>query len=246
MSAPQELESLSSKSKEEIFSLFLIPVVVNGEPIPAPCRKLDIYGEDNEPWNIFDKSKRGPFWVFTQLTRMSRSRMERTAGSGFWRAWGNSKVLDEQGQVLGFQKKYTFIGSDQPVDLNNGHWTMTEYSLKNPDLNDQVLCEIKNAYPTTSTPEDPQPRFIPQSSNHRDRDSHDYSAWGSDLSLSLKPSDEETMPNHVHGISDSDTDMRNKDPQFSPNQQDLNQDVTGPNTKTETTAKNVQADRRRF
>ncbi|GMJ02053.1 NAC domain containing protein 32 [Hibiscus trionum] len=142
MSSPVQLPAgyRFRSSKPEIFSSFLIPIVVHGALIPPNFLDLEIYGENTEPW----KHSRESFWVFTTLRKRDSSRSHRKAGSGTWRPWGlTSKVLDKQSQVLGFQKKFTFyFTTDQPANQDNGHWIMHEYSLNHENFKYRVICEI--------------------------------------------------------------------------------------------------------
>lgn len=132
-------------SIQEIFILFLLPVV-NGECLPStPFIQVDIYGENKEPWNIFDKKLKTPYWVFTKLKKKSKLRIDRTAGSGCWLARNTKEVYDNSGNLLGYHKYFTFsCKNDQWMNQENGHWIMHEFSLQREDSNDYVICEIKN------------------------------------------------------------------------------------------------------
>ncbi|MBA0855638.1 hypothetical protein Goshw_016734, partial [Gossypium schwendimanii] len=106
---------------------------------------VDIYGENKEPWNIFDKNSKTPYWVFTKLKKKSRLRIDRTAGSGCWLARNTKEVYDDGGKLLGYHKYFTFsCKNDEWMNQDNGHWIMHEFSLKRGESNDYVICEIRN------------------------------------------------------------------------------------------------------
>ncbi|MBA0555347.1 hypothetical protein Golob_025530 [Gossypium lobatum] len=132
-------------SRQEIFIRFLFPIV-NGECLPSsPLIQVDIYGENKEPWNIFDKNSKTPYWVFTKLKKKSRLRIDRTAGSGCWLARNTKEVYDDGGKLLGYHKYFTFsCKNDEWMNQDNGHWIMHEFSLKRGESNDYVICEIRN------------------------------------------------------------------------------------------------------
>ncbi|XP_040945330.1 NAC transcription factor 29 [Gossypium hirsutum] len=132
-------------SRQEIFIRFLFPIV-NGECLPSsPLIQVDIYGENKEPWNIFDKNSKTPYWVFTKLKKKSRLRIDRTAGSGCWLARNTKEVYDNGGKLLGYHKYFTFsCKNDEWMNQDNGHWIMHEFSLKREESNDYVICEIRN------------------------------------------------------------------------------------------------------
>ncbi|TYH51495.1 hypothetical protein ES332_D10G279200v1 [Gossypium tomentosum] len=109
--------------------------------------ELDIYGENREPWNIFNQdSAEESFWVITKLKKKSKSRIERTAGDGCWLQQYIKEVKNSDGgEVIGYDKyfKYTRKKSQK----SNGQWSMHEFSLKDQEalgLSDYVICEIKN------------------------------------------------------------------------------------------------------
>ncbi|MFQ6646951.1 hypothetical protein Gotur_018923 [Gossypium turneri] len=134
-------------TKEEILCDYLQPFI-KGDPIPSGVmEELDIYGENREPWNIFNQdSAEESFWVITKLKKKSKSRIERTAGDGCWLQQYIKEVKNSDGgEVIGYDKyfKYTRKKSQK----SNGQWIMHEFSLKDQEalgLSDYVICEIKN------------------------------------------------------------------------------------------------------
>ncbi|XVF37675.1 hypothetical protein REPUB_Repub20aG0030000 [Reevesia pubescens] len=136
-------------TKEDIFCFYL-PAAIHGEPVPCDALiELDIYGGENkEPWKIFDKDAKKTFWVFTKLKKKSKSRIDRTAGDGCWLSRSIKEVKDAHGQLLGFDKYFTFICKNCKLSQGNGHWIMHEFSLKDESSdessNNYVICEIKN------------------------------------------------------------------------------------------------------
>ncbi|XVE56802.1 hypothetical protein DITRI_Ditri04bG0039900 [Diplodiscus trichospermus] len=132
-------------TKTEILCSYLRPAI-NGKPLPSKTLiEREIYGENKEPWNVFRDNKRSCFWVFTKLVKKSKSRIDRTAGSGTWLGRNVKEVRDEHGQLLGFDKYFTFTcKKDESSQGRNGNWIMHEFSLIDQDLSDYVICEIRN------------------------------------------------------------------------------------------------------
>ncbi|XWS73807.1 hypothetical protein CRYUN_Cryun02cG0160900 [Craigia yunnanensis] len=132
-------------TKTEILCTYLRPAI-NGELLPYNTLiEREIYGENKEPWNVFDKDKQCSFWVFTKLKKKSKSRIDRTAGSGTWLGRSIKEVKDERDQLLGFDKYFTFTcKKNQSNRGRDGNWIMHEFSLSDQDLSDYVICEIKN------------------------------------------------------------------------------------------------------
>ncbi|XP_022723152.1 NAC transcription factor 32-like [Durio zibethinus] len=132
-------------TNEEVFGYYLRPAI-DGEPLCSKAvTELEIYGEDKEPWKIFDKDEKKSLWVFTNLKEKNKSRIDRTAGCGYWKARLNKKeVKDARGQQLGLDKYFFFTFKKDQSNEGNGHWIMHEYSLNDEGLNDYVICKIKN------------------------------------------------------------------------------------------------------
>ncbi|XWS09355.1 hypothetical protein CRYUN_Cryun40dG0078100 [Craigia yunnanensis] len=116
-------------SREQILCRYLKPAV-NGEPLSSGILiEVDIYGDNREPWNIFNKDEKQSFWVFTKLKKKSKSRFDRIAGCGCWLGRNIKEIKD---------------ASDKSSCQGNGHWIMHEFSLKDEGLSDYVICEIRN------------------------------------------------------------------------------------------------------
>ncbi|XP_022754073.1 NAC domain-containing protein 83-like [Durio zibethinus] len=132
-------------TKEEILQFYL-PPAINGEPLPSNALiEREIYGENREPWNIFDKDKKCSYWVFTMLKKKSKSRIDRTAGSGTWLGRSIKEVKDKHGNILGFDKYFSFTcKKDRSNRGSNGRWIMHEFSLSDEGLSDYVICKIEN------------------------------------------------------------------------------------------------------
>ncbi|KAK9033190.1 hypothetical protein V6N11_018227 [Hibiscus sabdariffa] len=129
-------------TKEEILVSYLKPLCdgyMIHRDVMVPC---NIYGADCEPWKIFDKDSDGSFWIFTKLNQRSKSRIDRTAGDGCWHGRRAYKVKNKDGELIGYDKYFTY--SNKKQEKSNGHWIMHEFSLKDPGLNDFVICEIRN------------------------------------------------------------------------------------------------------
>ncbi|XVE81030.1 hypothetical protein DITRI_Ditri15bG0030200 [Diplodiscus trichospermus] len=69
-----------SPKAKEIFDFYLRPAI-HGEPMPYDVVvQREIYGENMEPWKIFDnKDAKEPSWVFTKLKKKDK-RIDRTVG----------------------------------------------------------------------------------------------------------------------------------------------------------------------
>ncbi|XWS13196.1 hypothetical protein CRYUN_Cryun36dG0016700 [Craigia yunnanensis] len=132
-------------TQEEILSYYLKPAI-NGEPLSSGILiECDVYGENREPWKIFDKHAKESFWVFTKLKKKSKLRIDRTAGRGCWLGRSTKEIKTASGQLLGFDKYFTFTcKKDDMSSQGNGHWVMHEFSLRDEGLSDYVVCEIKN------------------------------------------------------------------------------------------------------
>ncbi|XVF84368.1 hypothetical protein PTKIN_Ptkin17bG0031000 [Pterospermum kingtungense] len=132
-------------TKEDILHYYLRPAI-NGEPLPSSVVvEADIYGENREPWKIFNKDDPKSFWVFTKLKRKSKSKIDRVAGHGCWLGRSSKVIENARGQLVGFEKYFTFsCKRDKSISQNNGNWTMHEFSLSQEGFNDYVICEIKN------------------------------------------------------------------------------------------------------
>ncbi|XVF37664.1 hypothetical protein REPUB_Repub20aG0029000 [Reevesia pubescens] len=134
-------------TKQEIFQFYLKPAI-NGEPLSCNIlTECEIYGEDKEPWKLFNKAVTNSFWVFTKLKKKNKSRIDRTAGCGCWHGRNIKEVKDESGNILGFDKYFSFTCKKRNTssqDHANGNWIMHEYSLREDGLSEFVICEIKN------------------------------------------------------------------------------------------------------
>ncbi|KAE8714480.1 hypothetical protein F3Y22_tig00110195pilonHSYRG00076 [Hibiscus syriacus] len=218
----------------DIFFMFLIPVVLKGDPLP-PFIDVKIYGKNKEPWNVFDTQSRWPFWVFTKLRKKSKSRIDRTEGSGCWLARSTKEVLDKKGRVLGIHKYFTFTTkNDQTTNKDNGHWVMHEFSLKRKDLNDRVICKIKNKDAKKSNDEEMSSVLeISNSDDDSNGQIRDIYAMDLDLNLHPKPNDEEKPKNgskydvcKIQNNNDADSNDEETGiiSQFSLNREDSNGD----------------------
>ncbi|KAE8730845.1 hypothetical protein F3Y22_tig00002866pilonHSYRG00039 [Hibiscus syriacus] len=208
----------------DIFFVFLIPVVHKGDPLPSPFVCVEIYGENKEPWNVFDTETRRSFWVFTKLRKKSKSRIDRTAGCGCWLARSTKEVLDKKGRVLGIHKYFTFTTkNDRTTNQGNGHWVMHEFSLKCRDSYDWVICEIKNRGAKKSN--DGGMSSDPEFSNS---DDYSYSQTrdidAMDLDLNLYPKLNNEKKSQVSNNSSKDDVCRIQ----NNNDVDSNDEETGP------------------
>ncbi|XWS59066.1 hypothetical protein CRYUN_Cryun08bG0090300 [Craigia yunnanensis] len=133
-------------TKEEILLFYLQPAIYE-EKLPGQVMKeFEIYGENKEPWKIFNKDEKQAFWVFTRLIKKDKRGFQRTAGSGYWqlKLTTNSRVKDERGQLLGFHKQYYYVCNEESSSCHAdyGNWVMHEFSLTK--FKDYVVCEIRN------------------------------------------------------------------------------------------------------
>ncbi|XP_017976373.1 PREDICTED: NAC domain-containing protein 19 [Theobroma cacao] len=133
-------------TEEELVLGYLLKKV-KGETLPSQAViDCEIYGDDKEPWKIFNQTSTDKFYVFTKLKKKNGRgrRIDRTAGYGTWKAQNTYLVMDSKNNHVGFNKLFVFEvkGSDSNNAIN-GHWLMHEFSLLN-DKSDFVLCEIRN------------------------------------------------------------------------------------------------------
>ncbi|XP_048131629.1 NAC domain-containing protein 2-like [Rhodamnia argentea] len=135
---------------DELFFHYLMPRL-RGEPLPDPnvVRDYDVYG-GGDPWKIFGKDWDEKSYVFTMLKKKSKSRVDRTAGSGTWKGEQNYKIKGSQGEVIGYKKLFTFEpkanSSEEANKADNGHWIMYEFSKHPHNDTECVLCVISNKY----------------------------------------------------------------------------------------------------
>ncbi|XP_048138622.1 NAC domain-containing protein 2-like [Rhodamnia argentea] len=115
-------------SEDDLFFHYLTKKVEGeSEAIPPFMPEVDIYC-DEDPWEIFDANSRESFYIFTRL-KMIKSRVKRTAGSGTWSNGNKREIMDGQGKVVGYNKLFTFKLSAGNEKMENGRWTMHEYSM---------------------------------------------------------------------------------------------------------------------
>nr|AGL39738.1 NAC transcription factor 082 [Jatropha curcas] len=133
---------------EELVNFYLRRKVEK-QPLPrGVVRTRDIYSKN--PWEIFDKSCNGFFYVFTTLRKKqnSRTRFDRTAGSGTWKNRFSKSFPGDDGKSFWFKKDYVFElnknQSSADSSIDNGHWIMQEFSLEDEGSNSYVLCKISN------------------------------------------------------------------------------------------------------
>ncbi|KAL4272427.1 hypothetical protein GQ457_13G018080 [Hibiscus cannabinus] len=92
--------------------------------------------------NVVADALNDSFWIFTKLNQKSKSRIDRTAGDGCWHGRRAYEVKNKDGELIGYDKYFTY--SNKKQEKSNGYWIMHEFSLKDPGLNDFVICEIRN------------------------------------------------------------------------------------------------------
>ncbi|EOY07688.1 Uncharacterized protein TCM_022059 [Theobroma cacao] len=121
-------------TEEELVLGYLLKKV-KGETLPSQAViDCEIYGDDKEPWKIFNQTSTDKFYVFTKLKKKNGRgrRIDRTAGCGTWKAQNTYLVMDSKNNHVGFNKLFVFEvkGSDSNNAIN-GHWLMHEFSLLN-------------------------------------------------------------------------------------------------------------------
>ncbi|KDP42192.1 hypothetical protein JCGZ_02922 [Jatropha curcas] len=123
---------------EELVNFYLRRKVEK-QPLPrGVVRTRDIYSKN--PWEIFDKSCNGFFYVFTTLRKKqnSRTRFDRTAGSGTWKNRFSKSFPGDDGKSFWFKKDYVFElnknQSSADSSIDNGHWIMQEFSLEDEGI----------------------------------------------------------------------------------------------------------------
>ncbi|KAF8006533.1 hypothetical protein BT93_K0741 [Corymbia citriodora subsp. variegata] len=132
-----------SPSDEQVFSYCLEPRVKGHVVFPEFIREFDVY--EKEPWEFFDENAGKSLYVFTKL-KMKKSRVERTAGSGYWKGAKSTNVKDCHGNVIGHKKHFNFKVKDgSPSDGQNaekGSWIMHEYSMLNQEVSRILLFKV--------------------------------------------------------------------------------------------------------
>ncbi|KAL3717462.1 hypothetical protein ACJRO7_008964 [Eucalyptus globulus] len=128
-------------SDEQAISYCLAPKVKGDVVFPELIHQFDVY--EKEPWKFFDKNAEESLYVFTKL-KMKKSRVERTAGSGYWREAQSSDVKDCHDNVIGLKKHLNFKvkdgSSSNSQNTEKGSWIMHEYSVPNQEI---VMCKIR-------------------------------------------------------------------------------------------------------
>ncbi|XP_010065054.2 NAC domain-containing protein 83 [Eucalyptus grandis] len=128
-------------SDEQAISYCLAPKVKGEVVFPEFIHEFDVY--EKEPWKFFDKNAEESLYVFTKL-KMKKSRVERTAGSGYWRGAQSSDVKDCHNNVIGLKKHLNFKvkdgSSSNSQNTEKGSWIMHEYSVPNQEI---VMCKIR-------------------------------------------------------------------------------------------------------
>ncbi|XP_039161304.1 uncharacterized protein LOC120289957 [Eucalyptus grandis] len=121
-------------SDEQAISYCLAPKVKGDVVFPELIHEFDVY--EKEPWKFFDKNAEESLYVFTKL-KMKKSRVERTAGSGYWRGAQSSDVKDCHDNVIGLKKHLNFKvkdgSSSNSQNTEKGSWIMHEYSVPNQE-----------------------------------------------------------------------------------------------------------------
>ncbi|KAK3427804.1 hypothetical protein EUGRSUZ_F03962 [Eucalyptus grandis] len=122
-------------SDEQAISYCLAPKVKGEVVFPEFIHEFDVY--EKEPWKFFDKNAEESLYVFTKL-KMKKSRVERTAGSGYWRGAQSSDVKDCHNNVIGLKKHLNFKvkdgSSSNSQNTEKGSWIMHEYSVPNQEV----------------------------------------------------------------------------------------------------------------
>ncbi|XWS52563.1 hypothetical protein CRYUN_Cryun11dG0081700 [Craigia yunnanensis] len=126
-------------SKEEILQFYL-PPAINGEPLPSNALiEREIYGENKEPWNVFDKDNKMLFWVFAKLKK-SKARIDRTAGSGTWLGRSIKEVKDERDHQ---DDSTAEVGSDHHhQDYSTAEVESTDKKRKALEVNDEQIKSV--------------------------------------------------------------------------------------------------------
>ncbi|KAE8709944.1 NAC102 protein [Hibiscus syriacus] len=126
------------------------------QPIAVPIiAEVDLYKFD--PWQLLDMALYGEkeWYFFSPRDRKypNRSRPNRAAGTGYWKATGADKPIGKP-KTLGIKKALVFYAGKAPHGVKT-NWIMHEYRLANVDrsagrksnnlrLDDWVLCRIYN------------------------------------------------------------------------------------------------------
>lgn len=93
---------------------------------------------EKEPWKFFNKNAKKSLYIFTKL-KTKHSRVERTAGAGYWKGAKTIGTKDCHDNVLGHKKHFNFkVKDDSTSDSQNtekASWIMHEYWMLNQEVN---------------------------------------------------------------------------------------------------------------
>ncbi|XP_059451331.1 NAC domain-containing protein 19-like [Corylus avellana] len=126
---------------EELVAFYLLNKV-RGEDLGWDgIGEFDIYGE-KAPWQFCGDQEK--LYVFTRLKKLSKNRVARTAGCGVWHENSSVKIYDDQGDVIGARKLFSFKVKEGSC-MKKSNWIMHEFSFvgERERTTDWVLCTIQ-------------------------------------------------------------------------------------------------------
>ncbi|XP_038694322.1 uncharacterized protein LOC119991882 [Tripterygium wilfordii] len=148
---------MKSPTKVELVNDYLYNKV-HDKPLPRTCavKECDLYGETEEPWEIWDKygghelegndnNNNGVLYLFTKLKKKSvnSSRFSRRIGSngGRWEGEDLAESIFKADTCVGYRRRFRY---ENPNSQQHGRWIMQQFSLAgNGQPNDYVLCILK-------------------------------------------------------------------------------------------------------
>lgn len=125
---------------------FYLQRKVDGQPLPPGLiTHCDIYA--GNPWEILANVKNfdGYYYVFTNLKRMSKNKIDRRAGSGIWKGQTTNRFSQAEGKPLWARKAFVFEvhkKNSDAVGPNNGRWHMVEYSVGDEGVSKRVKVDL--------------------------------------------------------------------------------------------------------
>jgi hypothetical protein len=128
---------------EELISHYLVNRVKGEQLSWDGIPDCDLYGE-KPPWEICGDKEEEKAYFFTELKKLSKNRVARTAGCGVWHENSSVKIYDNRGDIIGARKLFNFNVKEGSTTKNSS-WIMHEFSLvgEQQQGTNLVLCSLQ-------------------------------------------------------------------------------------------------------